>query len=154
MAGAISTNPEYAAHFDLDERSKDQKISALMLNCGVYDFPKAVHTGFKNIGIYTQSYCKGTPVEECSEQLQKEVSPINWVTENFPPTFAISAENDKLAVLTFDLVKKFQQLGVAYEHYHGEGKWAVHAFAVAQFLKISKEAMKRTIAFLNYFEIE
>ena len=151
MAGAISTNPEYAAHFDLDERSKDQKISALMLNCGVYDFPKAVHTGFKNIGIYTQSYCKGTPVEECSEQLQKEVSPINWVTENFPPTFAISAENDKLAVLTFDLVKKFQQLGVAYEHYHGEGRWAVHAFAVAQFLKISKEAMKRTIAFLNYF---
>ena len=76
------------------------------------------------------------------------------MTENFPPTFAISAENDKLAVLTFDLVKKFQQLGVAYEHYHGEGKWAVHAFAVAQFLKISKEAMKRTIAFLNYFEIE
>ncbi len=154
MAGAISTNPEYAAHFDLDERSKNQRISALMLNCGVYDFPKAVHTGFKNIGIYTQSYCKGTPVEECSEELQKEISPINWVTKDFPPTFAISAENDKLAVLTFDLVKKLQDLGVSYEHYHGEGKWAVHAFPVAQFLTISQEAMKRTIAFLNYFEIE
>lgn len=149
MAGAISSNPEYAAHFSLDERSKNQKISALMLNCGVYDFPKAVRTGFKNIGIYTQSYCKGIPVVECDEALQKEVSPINWVTKDFPPTFAVSAENDKLAVLTFDLVKKFQDLGVAYEHYHGEGKWAVHAFPVAQFLKISKEVMKRTVAFLK-----
>lgn len=105
MAGAIATNPEYKAHFTLDEKSKDQKIAALMLNCGVYDMPKAVHTGFKNIGIYTQSYLKGTPVEECPEELQKEISPINWVTSDFPPTFAISAENDKLAVLTFDLVK-------------------------------------------------
>ena len=152
MAGAISTNPEYKAHFTLDERSKDQKIAALMLNCGVYDMPKAVHTGFKNIGIYTQSYLKGTPVEECPEELQKEISPINWVTSDFPPTFAISAENDKLAVLTFDLVKKLVDDGVPFEHYHGEGKWAVHAFAIGQFLQISKEAMARTIEFLKKFE--
>lgn len=148
MAGAISTNSEYAARFNLDEVSKNQKISALMLNCGVYDMEKAVHTGFKNIGIYTQSYCGGTPVEECDDAFKKEISPINWVTAQFPPTFAISGENDKLAVLTFDFVDKLRSLGVKFEHYHGEGKWAVHAFAVAQFLKISKEAMSRTVVFL------
>lgn len=149
MAGAISTNPEYAEKFNLDERAKDQKISALMLNCGVYDMEKAVHTGFKNIGIYTQSYCGGIPVEECDEEFRKEISPIYWVTKDFPPTFAISGENDKLAVLTFDLVDKLRNLDVKFEHYHGEGKWAVHAFPVAQFLKISKEVMKRTVVFLK-----
>lgn len=29
MAGAISTNPEYAAHFDLDERSKIKEYPRL-----------------------------------------------------------------------------------------------------------------------------
>lgn len=154
MAGAISSNPDYATHFELDERSKGQKISALMLNCGVYDMQKAVHTGFKNIGIYTQSYLKGNKVEECDEALQREISPVHWVCENFPPTFAISAENDKLAVLTFDLVQKLYQNNVPFVHYHGEGRWAVHAFAVAQCLKISREALFETVEFLKGHEKE
>ena len=149
MAGAISTNPEYSARFNLDERSKNQKIAGLVLNCGVYDMEKAIETGFKNIGIYTQSYCGGVPVVELSAEMKKEISPINWVTENFPPTYAISAENDKLAVLTFDLLEKLYDLGVDIEYYHGEGKWAVHAFAVSQGFKISKEVMKNALAFLS-----
>lgn len=149
MAGAISTNPEYAAHFNLDERSRNQKIAGLVLNCGVYDIEKAVATGFRNINIYTQSYCGGTPVCELDDNMKKEISPIYFVTENFPPTFAISAENDKVGVLTFDLVKKLLDLGVKVEHYHGEGKWAVHAFAVSQGFEISKEAMRGTVKFLN-----
>ena len=151
MAGAISTNPEYNARFNLDERSRNQKIKALVLNCGVYDMEKSISTGFKNINIYTQSYCGGTPVSDLDEDLKKEISPIHFVTENFPPTFAISAENDKLAVLTFDLVEKLYDLGVPVETYHGEGKWAVHAFAVSQGFKISKEAMQGTLVFLQKY---
>lgn len=149
MAGAISANPDYNARFNLDERSRHQKIAGLVLNCGVYDLEKAVSTGFRNIGIYTQSYCGGTAVCDLNEDMRREISPIYFVTQNFPPTFAISAENDKLAVLTFDLVKKLYDLGVYVEHYHGEGKWAVHAFAVSQGFKISKEAMRGTVHFLD-----
>lgn len=152
MAGAISSNAEYAEHFAIDERSKLQKISALMLNCGVYDMQKAVHTGFKNIGIYTQSYLKGNKVEDCDYALKKEISPIHWVGQNFPATFAISAENDKLCVLTFDLVQKLYDNNVPFVHYHGEGRWAVHAFAVAQCLGISREALGKTVEFLKKYE--
>lgn len=148
MVGAVSTNGEYKAHFNLDARSRDQKIRGLVLNCGVYNMEKAVSTGFKNIGMYTQSYCGGVPLAETSEEFKKEISPINWVTAAFPPTYAISAENDKLAVLTFDLVEKLYDLHVPVTHYHGEGKLAVHAFAVAQCLKITKEAMSGAYAFL------
>ncbi len=81
--------------------------------------------------------------------MKKEISPIYFVTENFPPTFAISAENDKVAVLTFDLVKKLYDLGVYVEQYHGEGRWAVHAFAVSQGFKISKEAMSGALSFMS-----
>ena len=149
MAACISSNPEYAERFHLDERAKDQTFAATVLNCGVYDMERVVESGFKRGGIYTQAYCGGVPVKETSEDFRKEISPIYWVTKNFPPTFAISAENDKLALLTFDLIDKFMQLNVPYVHYHGEGRFAVHAFAITMALKISRNAMKEIRKFLK-----
>ena len=149
MTAAILTNPEYAKRFKLDERACNQKIKGLVLNCGVYDIEKTVASGFRNVDVYTQSYCGGTAVCDLDEDMKKEISPIYFVTENFPPTFAISAENDKVAVLTFDLVKKLYDLGVYVEQYHGEGRWAVHAFAVSQGFKISKEAMSGALRFMS-----
>ena len=149
MAGAIATNPEYNALFNLDERSRHQKIAGLVLNCGVYDMLKATTTGFKNIGIYTQSYCGGVEVKDLDENMQKQISPLYWVTDKFPPTFAISGENDKLAVLTFDFVKELYEKGVYVDHYHAQGKYAVHAFAIIQSMKITKIAMQGIYEFLN-----
>jgi len=149
MAGAISTNEEYKAKFDLDPISKDIKIAGLVLDCGVYDLEKLAKIDFRNVEIYTQSYCGGTKVEDLNDDAKKEISPIYWVNENFPPTFAISGDNDKLAVLTFDMVKKLFDLGVKVKHYHAPGKLAVHAFAVSQILKISKVALRQSIEFLK-----
>ena len=149
MAGAIATNPEYNALFDLDERSRHQRICGLVLNCGVYDMEKATTTGFKNIGIYTQSYCGGVEVKYLGDDNKKQISPIYWVTKDFPPTFAISGENDKLAILTFDFVKELYDKGVYIDHYHAQGRFAVHAFAVIQVLKITKIAMQGIYDFLS-----
>lgn len=148
MAGCIATNPQYNAMFNLDERSRHQKIEGLVLNCGVYDMEKSLETGFRNINIYTEAFCGGHKLTEMPEEFRKQVSPINWVTPDFPPTYCMSAENDKLAVLTFDFVDKLFDMGVYVDHYHAEGKLAVHAFAVAQALKISKVAMQGTREFL------
>lgn len=149
MAGAISSDPEYNARFDLDPRSRHQKIAGLVLNCGVFDLEKAIGLPFRNIELYVQSYCGGKPFGELTEEEKKEISPIYHITKNFPPTFAISAQYDALAILTFDLVEKLRELGVEVEHYHGTGKVAVHAFAVVQALRISREAMFGIRSFLR-----
>lgn len=141
MAGAISSNREYNARFSLDPVSRNQKIAGLVLNCGVFDLEKAVKLPFRNIELYVQSYCGGKPMEELSEQERKEISPIYYVTPDFPPVYAISAERDSLAVLTFDMVERLLENGVEVTHYHGTGKYAVHAFAVVQMLRISRQAM-------------
>lgn len=149
MAAAIVTNPEYGARFNIDDRLRNQHIAGLVLNCGVYDVEKTALSGFRNADIYTQSYCGGVPVTELDEDKKKEISPIYWVTKDFPPTYAISAENDKVAVLTFDLVEKLYDLGVPVEQYHGEGRWAVHAFAVSQGFRISREALDGAVDFMS-----
>ena len=76
MAGCISTNPEYKARFELDPVSADQKISGLVLHCGVYDMEKVLNTGFHNSGIYTRAYCGGVPVPETDPEFRREISPI------------------------------------------------------------------------------
>lgn len=149
MAGCISSNPEYGSRFELDALSRDIKIAGLVLNCGVYDMERALGTGFRNVGVYTQAYCGGVAVEDLSCDKKKEISPIYWVNKDFPSSFVISAENDKLAVLSFDFVAKLFQTGIYVEHFHATGKAAVHAFAVSQALRISREAMKEIKAFLK-----
>ena len=149
MAGAISTNPEYNARFDLDERSRHQRFAGLVLNCGVFDLEKARTLPFRNIDLYVQSYCGGKPFDRLSEEEKKEISPIHHVTHDFPPVFAVAAERDPLAVLTFDMAKVLQQNGVECELYFGTGRCAVHAFAVVQILKISRQAMFGIRAFLH-----
>lgn len=149
MAGCISSNPEYNSRFELDALSRDIKIAGLVLNCGVYDMEKALSTGFRNVGIYTQAYCGGIKVTDTSESFRREISPIYWVTDNFPPSFVISAENDKLAVMSFDFAAELFAKGVYVEHFHATGKTAVHAFAVCQAFAISREAMREIKIFLK-----
>ena len=145
MAGAISSNPSYNALFDLPDESRHQKIAGLVLNCGVFDLRKALGINFRNIRLYVQSYCGGVPLDEVSEEKWKEISPVHYVTADFPPCFLVSAERDALAPLTFDLAERLKTLGVEYAHYHGKGRAAVHAFAVVQILKISSALHKSKI---------
>lgn len=148
MVGAAAVNPDYKARFYLDERSRNQKIRGLVLNCGVYDLGKAYGLPFKNIKTYIDCYC-GRDLCEMSESALKEISPIFNIDSDFPPTFAISAENDKLAPLTFDLVERLNNLGCDVEHFHATGLFAVHAFAVAPVLGVSKSALLQIGMFLQ-----
>ena len=44
--------------------------------------------------------------------------------------------------------------GVFIDHYHAEGKYAVHAFAVIQALKITKIAMQGIYDFLTALDLK
>ena len=110
---------------------------------------KALSTGFRNVGVYTQAYCGGVAVEDLSCDKKKEISPIYWVNKDFPSSFVISAENDKLAVMSFDFAAELFAKGVYVEHFHATGKTAVHAFAVCQAFAISREAMREIKIFLK-----
>lgn len=141
MMGAISSNPDYKAKFALPETSKNMKIRALILNCGLYEMQKSLLTGFPDIDIYVASYY-GKPLENLkNDKNAKEMSPIYYVTPIFPPSFVITAEKDLLAPCSQDLMKVLSENKVKFTHYHGTGAFARHAFAIVQPLKITKEAM-------------
>lgn len=148
IIGAISSNPLYKKRFNLSAEVKDIKVSALILNCGIYEIANVLESGFNNISTFVASYY-GKPLKYLElDKMEVEMSPIYWITRDFPRSFLISAENDDLVQSTLDFKKVLEENLVEFTHYHGQGILAVHAFAVAQGLKISKEVMEEIKKFL------
>lgn len=148
MVGAVSSNKAYADRFNIPDEIKNQKIRGLILNCGVYDLDRAYDIPFKNIKLYIDSFA-GADYKNLDAERKATLSPTNFLTSEFPPTFAISAENDALNPLTYELVSALEKLGVDVRHYLGKGIFAVHAFAVAPVLDISKQALIKSGEFME-----
>jgi acetyl esterase/lipase len=153
MVGAISSNEDYKAKFNLSEVSKDIKVKGLVLNCGIFDLEEVSKTKFKFIDIYLESFC-GRPFNELNAEEKKDLSPINYVTSDFPPCFLIAAERDRVLCCSKSLIKKLEKEAVPYNYYVGRGPFAVHAFAVTQLLRISNEAMRGIVYFIANGVIE
>ncbi|MDR3216922.1 MAG: alpha/beta hydrolase [Clostridiaceae bacterium] len=149
IAGAASANPEYRELLALDEEYGEIKFKGLVLNCGVYDIETALESGFKYISSYVYAYY-GRPLEEMEEDVYAiTMSPVYFVTGAFPKTFLVTAQNDPLKGCGALMRDKLSECGVAFEHFHGDGAAAVHAFAVSQAFDISKEAMNRILRFMG-----
>ncbi|HPD02736.1 MAG TPA: alpha/beta hydrolase [Eubacteriales bacterium] len=149
--GAIYANEEYKSAFDLEPKSKDLKISGLVLICGVYDMEVAAKSGFPFIKSYIYAYFK-KPLKLLNTEEGRLISPAHFITEAFPASFHITAAMDALrhgGAMFYDQVKS---KGVKCVHYYAKGAWSIHAFAVAQALKLSKIAMKGILEFLSELE--
>lgn len=139
VLGAISTNEEYKKLFNLAEKSRDMKFKALFLNCGIYDMNDAAKSAFPFIKSYIYAYY-GKPVKGmAADEEAKSMSPLYYVTPEFPRSLLVSAQGDALRFGTVHMKEVLDANGVKYESYHAKGAWAIHAFAVAQKLKKSKE---------------
>jgi acetyl esterase/lipase len=130
IIGAISSSEEYKKLFFLPEKSKDIKVGALFLNCGIYEISRVLNSGFKHIKIFVTCYFGNSLRRLSKDKKLKEMSPINYITPNFPSSYIITAENDRLADNSYRFMEKLKENGVKYTHFHGEGIFAVHAFPV------------------------
>lgn len=150
LLGAISTSSELKNHYDkLNPVSKDVKFKALYLNCGIFSMKDAAESKFPFMKNYLEVFYGGTCAELLSESNEKFLSPIEFLNESFPPSFVVTAEHDALRFGGIKFFERLKELGVKTEHYHALGMMAIHAFAVGQKLKTSKEVTKNALAFFS-----
>lgn len=149
MVGAISANPEYRDRFDLNPISKDLKFRGLLLICGAYELDDAVKSGFPFIKTFIEAY-GGKKVKEILEDPNSDgLSPANFITSGFPPSFIVTGAKDPLRICGVSLAEKLDKAGVKYILHREEGPFAVHAFLVAQSLPESKRTMPKALEFLK-----
>lgn len=139
VVGAVSSNPAYNEMFALSPVSRNMKFRALFLNCGIYDMNEAAKSRFPLIKSYIYAYY-GKPLKGMKDDPDAlSMSPLFFVNADFPECMLVSASQDALRFGTETMKKKLSEEGVRYVSYFARGMWAIHAFAVAQKLKKSKE---------------
>lgn len=150
VLGSITTNQEYANMFNkLPDIASKIKISGLFLICGIYDMDTAEKSGYSGMPSFIQA-TTGLKSKD-RKKLSSSVifSPIKFVTANFPQTFIVTAQGDKLKGEGNRLASKLEELGVVHKLWHGIGFTAIHAFPVGQFLPQTKSVLGDAFDFFS-----
>lgn len=106
----MCTNPEYAATYSF-KASEGCVPKAVALNCGVYDFELV-----KNGESSTTALMKGVLPKKGSPEEFYQISPINHVTEHFPPCYIMTANEDFLREQPESLKKALDEKKVPYQY--------------------------------------
>jgi len=149
MAGAASSNEEYKQRLNLNPLSKNLKFKGLLLSCGIYDIDDALGSGFPFMRAYVEAYYGKSPDGIRTDPDAELMSPGRFVTKDFPPSFVLVAQHDRLKLGGISFSKKLDDLGVINVFHMGTGFFAVHAFLVAQGIPPSKIAMPKVLDFLR-----
>ena len=73
--------------------NEDLKIAQTLLFYGVYNLQSAKTSGFPSIELYLRA-CLQNNYDD--ESVNKELSPVSYISKNYPRTFIVSGEVDKL----------------------------------------------------------
>ena len=122
---AMCTNAEYADQFDFKPVEK-LVPKAVALNCAVLDMD-AIKT---SAGSNTMVLMKDVLPKRKMEEYLKLANPIAYVTEDFPPCFVMTSNEDFLREQPDTFMKKLEACGVPYkyEFYGDEENKLGHVF--------------------------
>ena len=113
---AMCTNPEYAAKYDFKPAESMTPI-AVALNCAVLDMDTIKNSSGSN----TLQLMKDVLPKGKMEEYIQLVNPIAYVTENFPPCFLMTSNEDFLNEQPETFKKKLEECGVScHDAFYGD----------------------------------
>lgn len=124
LYAAICTNPTYAQNYDFSV-PEGFVPKAIALNCGVYEIDFR-----KQEGNSTPDLMDELLPEDKKEELLALLGVAEYVTEDYPPTFIMTAVDDFLKMQALVLAKKFTECNVpfAYRFYGDKNNKLAHVF--------------------------
>ena len=127
-------------------------FSACVLNCGLYDVQKTLETRMLlnlNKAVF-ETYTGITEKDFETYKFKNYISPLEFINEDFPPTFLIYAEKDILCRgQTEILAQKLDEKDVYYESYHTKSVFQNHCFSLSWSSEAAKEANMLLLGFLE-----
>ncbi|MGC4105161.1 MAG: alpha/beta hydrolase [Thermomicrobiales bacterium] len=118
----LVTNPAYASELGITPSLRPDQLRGVMLNCGIYDMAAFVGEGdpparttaekiiFWGVGTTVWAY---TGVRDGDPTAMAQMSTINHVTANFPPTWISGGNGDPLTdKQSKPMAAKLESLGV------------------------------------------
>ena len=121
----ICTNSEYATQYPF-KVPKGFVPNAVALNCGVYNVPVSVQENKMN---FKQLMIDFLGKNDFENKLLK-ISPQDYITKNFPPTYLMTSVADFLVKQAPFMEVRLKELGIPYEYkiYGDENNKLMHVF--------------------------
>ncbi len=129
VLGTISSNADYAVHFD----KLDFSIMGLILNCGLYDMNTILKSKYMlNIDDGVFIGFTGMSRDRFDMYEYKDICmPFEHITDNYPPTFLLFAPGDIFCKEQGAiLLERLEELGVYCEYYEAKHKYSIHCFSL------------------------
>jgi acetyl esterase/lipase len=110
----IMTNPDYAEIMSVDPALDADQVVATVLNCGVYDLAAlAALEGVAGWGLKSAMWAYAGSKSWAENSTGATMSTVNWVTEDFPPTYISGGNGDGLTWLqSIPMAQRLDELGV------------------------------------------
>ncbi|MBR4800593.1 MAG: alpha/beta hydrolase [Clostridia bacterium] len=137
------------------EHISDFKPRAMVAHCGCVNLEHLLdknlpQSRFPDIKMMTCSFL-GKPMKEAREYLATEEGKLASpsITKGFPPAFFTTGDKDWLRYEGYDMMKKYDELGIKYEHFEGTKALGNHAWTIVTKLKQGRRCLEKTLAFLK-----
>jgi len=111
LYSAINANKEYANKFNFIV-PKNFVFNAIALNCGIFDI-KMDTTEQKERNCLMNDFISG----EITKEKLKEISPINYITKDYPPVFVMTCEDDFLKDQSPLFVNTLMKNNIYFDHH-------------------------------------
>ena len=155
---SVTGNKEILKKMNFNFQHGDEfKIKAMVTLSGCFDLrrmtdPKKPQSGFPDIKTMVKSYLM-TEYDDAVKYLNSEqgrcVSP--QVNDKYPPSFIIWGDKDLLRYESFDFAEELRQNGIEYKLYKADGAIGMHAWAIVQLFRKSRECFEHTYNYIKQF---
>lgn len=108
LYAGICTNPDYAKRYDF-QVPENFSLTAIGLNCGIYDFNKEDPTQQLNTSLMQEFLPDGGTEEEL-----ENINVLNCITDVYPPVFCMTAVDDFLKAQAPLLITKLMENNVPF----------------------------------------
>ena len=144
---AIQLNQEYAKAFPEIKVSKKLVPKALVLNCGVFDMKGEV----ERRGAVVTPFLKDILGEKPTAISIKKMSPVHFITSDFPPVYLATSNGDFLRKHSYRLKEALEQKKVdfVFKEYGNKKKKQGHVFHLNLNNKVGQTCNQEQIKFVR-----
>lgn len=146
---AIQTNQSLRDDMGFKQQFKADKIKAAIFFGGFYDMKTVKATEFPRIQLFMESYTGERDWEKQFKYIS-EMSTINQVTKDYPPTFLSVGDADPFYSQNIEFYKKLKSMDVPTDKLFYDGTHHLrHQYQFHLDLPESKQNMKKVQSFLS-----
>ena len=144
---AIQLNREYAKAFPGIKVSKKLVPKALVLNCGVFDMEGEV----EHRGVLLTTFLTDILGEKPTGSSIKKMSPVRYITPDFPPVYLATSNGDFLRKHSHRLkeVLEQKQIDFVFKEYGNNKKTQGHVFHLNLKNKVGQTCNQEQIKFVR-----